>query len=60
MERIKLPRKMKKAFKKMILIGKDPAWKTKHVRINHVTRYSRYYKRSPTIGSYTVTGYSLY
>lgn len=55
----KLPRKIKKGLKLVILKGKDPAWKTKEVRILKSESYSRYRFMSPTFKGITVKHYTL-
>jgi len=59
MEKFRLPRKVKKVLKKLILKGKDPNWKTKDCRITSIRRH---YKNSHTVSTYkgiSVTSYSL-
>lgn len=55
----KLPRKIKKALKLLILKDKDHLWKTKDVRIIGFKKNSRYKEKSPTIKGITVTHYCL-
>lgn len=55
----RLPRKIKKEFKKLILKDSDPAWKPKDVRILGFKRASRYFDKSPTVKGITVNHYTL-
>ena len=59
MKTFKLPRKTKKALKKLILDGKDPLWKTKECKITHVKKNYKNSNKVPTFKGVSVTGYSL-
>lgn len=68
---MKLPRKTKKALKKAVLFGKDPAWKTSEVKIIDAKKYTGYKAKrhrrtnqygqpfTPFFKSTFVTGYQL-
>ncbi|MBV1928487.1 MAG: hypothetical protein KUG81_03140 [Gammaproteobacteria bacterium] len=57
---MKLPRKLKKALKKAVLKNIDPAWKSKEVRINRIskTSYPQLVREPKHKGTF-VTSYSL-
>lgn len=46
---VKLPRKIKKELKKLVLKPIDTAWKSKEVKIQRVSRENRFRNRSNSI-----------
>lgn len=59
MQKIKLPRKIKKELKKLILKGKSKEWKSKDVRIREVKKHHLRNVFIPTYKNNTVVSYSL-
>lgn len=54
----KIPRKIKKELKKIIISRIDSAWKPKEVLITSITK-PRYKDNRPTFRNFTVSGYNL-
>jgi hypothetical protein len=58
---MKLPRKLKKAYK-ILLLKKEEIqyyWKTSEVRIDELTRNHAYSKKLPTLGNKSITSFKL-
>lgn len=56
---MKIPRKLKKKLKNLLLSKIDNAWKSMNIKIHAVQKHSRYKYRNPTTGNITLMEYSL-